>query len=572
MSKFRAGKFGTIATEGGNWVVRTQPHVATRLRRLFQQSKRGRDGELILSATPAHAYELAWVLERYPMDVLCPAAFKDALKAHHDRMEAVHDVLHNPDYAPPLFQLAHPARDYQRVAADMLLRSGHLLLGDDLGIGKTISAICALTERNALPALVVAMTHLQRQWRSELAKFAPGLATHIVRKGTPYDLTRGRRGKKEPFPDVIIITYHKLSGWADELAGVVRTVVFDEVQDLRRHESQKYRAAAHIAHSAHYAMGLSATPIYNYGSEIHNVVDVLAPDHLGTREEFLQEWCKGGGDRKEKAMVVEPEALGTYLREQGIMLRRTRADVGRELPELTKIPHHIDADLAELDRVSRHVAELAEIILTRNDAKNFDKMRAASELDVKLRYATGVAKAPYVAEFVKMIIESGEKVVLYGWHHDVYEIWRDRLADYEPAMYTGRESESQKDHSKHRFIEGDTPLLIMSLRSGAGLDGLQGVVRTGVFGELDWSPKVHDQCIGRYHRDGQGDPCAAYYLISDAGTDPLMADILGVKQSQIEGIVNPGQDLFEHTGDADHVKKLARSVLDKYRPKMRKAG
>src|SRR5579884_3848269 len=43
----------------------------------------------------------------------------------------------------------------------------------------------------------------------------------------------------------------------------------------------------------------------------------------------------------------------------------------------------------------------------------------------------------------------------------------------------------------------------MSLRSGAGLDGLQEDCTVGVFGELDWSPEQHRQCIGRLDRDGQ---------------------------------------------------------------------
>ena len=37
-------------------------------------------------------------------------------------------------------------------------------------------------------------------------------------------------------------------------------------------------------------MGLTATPIYNYAAEIHNVLSVIAPDALGSREEFAREW------------------------------------------------------------------------------------------------------------------------------------------------------------------------------------------------------------------------------------------------------------------------------------------
>src|SRR3546814_11595600 len=98
-------------------------------------------------------------------------------------------------------------------------------------------------------------------------------------------------------------------------------------------------------------LGLSSTPIFNYGSEFFCVVDCLLPGALGTREEFVREWCKSqGGD---KARIDDAVEFGAYLRREGIMLRRTRAEVGRELPALTKIPHTIDADRSEERRVGR---------------------------------------------------------------------------------------------------------------------------------------------------------------------------------------------------------------------------
>src|SRR5690606_4870756 len=109
----------------------------------------------------------------------------------------------------------------------------------------------------------------------------------------------------------------------------------------------------------------------------------------------------------------------------------------------------------------------------------------------------------------------------------------------------GSESFRQKEEAKKRFVEGDCPLFIMSLRSGAGLDGLQGVCNTVVFGELDWSPGVHEQCIGRVHRDGQNQSTNVYYLLATEGSDPIVADVLGVKRAQVEGIRNPDQDLIE---------------------------
>ena len=245
------------------------------------------------------------------------------------------------------------------------------------------------------------------------------------------------------------------------------------------------------------------------------------------------------------------------------MLRRTRADVGRELPPLQKFHITIGADNSALNLVSDRCAELARLILRGQDVNRGDTMRASEEMSNILRQATGIAKAPYVADFVKILIENGEKVLLYGWHRLVYEVWLDQLKEFNPVMMTGSESAAAKQQSKEKFISGESQVLIMSLRAGAGIDGLQYCgCKTIVFGELDWAPGVHEQAIGRVNRDGQPDPVCAYFLVAETGSDPVMVDVLGIKKGQIEGVRNHDSPLFEKIEqDPDHIKKLARAYL-----------
>lgn len=436
----------------------------------------------------------------------------------------------------------------------LYITDGHLVTHN------TAQAICTFTDPSNLPALVVTLAHLPKQWQREVEKFAPKLRTHVIKKGTPYDICKGKKGEKVLFPDVIIINYHKLTGWAETLAGVVKTVVYDEVQELRRSESLKYSGAIHISEQANLKLGLSATPIYNYGGEIYSVVSAIDPGCLGEKDEFMREWCDSY--MADRPKIRDPKAFGSYLREQGIMIRRTRTEVGRELEPLTKIPQAIEADTEALSSIEDSAAELAKIILSQNSLKKGIKMQAAEELSNLVRQATGIAKAPYVADFVRMLAEAEEPVLLYCWHREVYSILNAKLADLGPVMYTGSESGNQKALSVQRFLDGESKILMMSLRAGAGLDGLQKVCRTVVFGELDWSPGVHDQCIGRIHRDGQTDPVMAYFLLSDYGSDPVMSDVLGVKRSQMIGIRDPNADLIEAGQASDHdVKKLAESFL-----------
>jgi SNF2 family DNA or RNA helicase len=551
--------YGTVHLEGNAWKIRCDPHVVLRLKRVFAKISPSAHGTLSLSDTDENARDLSWFLERYPMEVRDQKQLEKRALRHKLRNEQIEQVLAD-GYEPPAFDLAVPARVYQRRAAELLLRAGGLLLADDVGLGKTASAICTFTDARTLPALVVTLTHLPTQWAAEIGKFAPKLRVHVVKKSQPYDLRATRQGQG-PFPDVVVLNYHKLSGWAGVLAPIVNSVVFDEVQELRHRGSAKYEAAEHVVQNARFRLGMSATPIYNYGGEIFSVLDVLRPGALGTHEEFVREWCTQdeGGDR---ARIREPKAFGTHARDAGLMLRRTRSDVGRELPALTKVPHHIEADPEALDRIQSSAAELARIILQQGEQRRGEKMQASEDLNNMLRQATGIAKAAFVADFVRLLVESGEKVVLYGWHREVYGIWRDRLRDLDPVLYSGTESSLQKDEARRRFIEGDTSVMLMSLRAGAGLDGLQHVCRTVVFGELDWSPGVHEQCIGRVYRDGQKDPVVAYFLVAERGADPVIADVLGLKKSQIDGLRDPHGDLIERLdAGAGNVRRLAEGYL-----------
>lgn len=350
-----------------SWVLEAEPHIMMRAKRVFGKLRGAPAKKLVLADTIENARDLEWFLQRFPLLVTPSAYLASRASAHRERESLVNSLLSRV-VPPPLFDLAVPPREYQRLAAQMLLSTGGLLLADDVGLGKTASAICTFADPRTLPAVVVTLTHLPTQWEREIARFAPKLRTHVVKSGKPYDFARlGGRGAQiglpAAVPDVIIINYHKLAGWAETLAPLVRSIVFDECQELRsgfgsRIRPAKYNAAALIAEKCDFRLGLSATPIFNYGGEFFSVLNVLAPGALGDWSEFTTEWCGGSTD---KPRIGDPKTFGSYVRSAGLMLRRTRKDVARELPSLLKVPHHIEADAKALDAVSDACAELARI-------------------------------------------------------------------------------------------------------------------------------------------------------------------------------------------------------------------
>lgn len=252
--------------------------------------------------------------------------------------------------------------------------------------------------------------------------------------------------------------------------------------------------------------------------------------------------------------------MGTYLREQHVLLRRLKSDVGQELPKVSRIVEYVDYDA----KAVHSVEELAHRLAIRATTGSFvERGQAVRELDMMVRQATGVSKARAVARFVRLLVEAGESVLLLGWHRAVYELWLEELADLEPAMYTGSETTGKKNREKERFLNGETPVLIMSLRSGAGIDDLQHRCSVAVFGELDWSPGIHQQVIWRLDREGQTNPVTAFFMVVDEGSDPPIMDVLGIKASEATQIVDPHLGVQRVEEDLTNLQRLVERYLKK---------
>ncbi|MGG6309824.1 SNF2-related protein [Paenibacillus macerans] len=332
---------------------------------------------------------------------------------------------------------------------------------------------------------------------------------------------------------------------------------------LRRTGTEKYSAASLLAESVGNAIGLSGTPVYNQGGEIFNIMEILSRGCLSDWGSFTREWCYGYGEM----VVTDPEQLGEHLRREGLMLRRTKDQVLTELPLKRRIIQEIDADEKAFTREMKTVFNLIERYDTIAD--NFEKGRAKREIAEKARQATGIAKAPYVAAFVRMLLEAGEAVVLYGYHHSVYEIWMEELKTFNPVKVTGTETNAQKEYAKEQFIKGNTNLIIISLRAAAGIDGLQNRANINVFGELDWSPGIHSQCEDRTHRMGQKDSVLSYYLVCGQGSDEQMMEALGFKTAQFAGIMG---EKTESEEDKAIAQVEIGKHLDKVIEKLKKHG
>lgn len=539
------------------WTIKAEPCVTELAKRLFPGCDgRGR-GVARFTAHRRIVGELNWLMQRYPLEIkeADRARWESALDEAREYAVRREQARTQPETAePPKETFSGELLPFQKQGLAFLLASRRCLLADEMGLGKTVQALAFLAASSAYPAVLVVPPHLIRNWQRELERFlSPDgrLRVHVIRGLKPYPL---------PEADVYIIHYLLLRGWKDVLPGQgFRTVIFDEIQELRHNGTGKYSAASLLSEACENAIGLSGTPIYNQGGEIWNVVNILDFHFLGDWESFSREWCYGYNS----AMVAKPELLGEHLRREGLMLRRLKSEVLTELAPKRRLVQEIDWDDAVYRELMKPVAEQLRLLRATDDPSR----RALIEDAIcqQQRQATGVAKAPFVCAFVKALVESGERVLLMAHHHAVMDIYKRELRTLHPGFITGRETDKQKDAAVSAFMSGKSDLVCISLRSASGLNLQQATCV--VFGELDWSPAVHSQAEDRAHRIGQTDSLLCYYLVSPRGSDRDMQDALGLKVSQFVSLmgdapVSPVESALRQVEARERIRRLVERLSE----------
>lgn len=541
------------------WVItKIEPQAAMALKQIFRRIRKSDVAPFMIKAEPDQCADLLWFMQRYPL-VLSPSDQRMLNKQdrHFKQLVTSREMVFQkaPSLPDNIALKGITPYGYQIQAAEFLTVTKRYLLGDTQGLGKTLSAILSLLYANTWPAAIVMDAQLVLQWERVL-KTHTDLRVHIIKTTKMYTL---------PEADVYLFKYSILCGWSDLFAqSHFPFVVYDEIASLRHGtRTEKGNAAKVLSEHAEFVLGLSGTPIYNYGGEIYTIInEFIRPGCLGNEMEFQREWCKSDDVR----VIENPQALGAYLREIHVMLRRTRKEVmGSEKLPFVEV-HEVDYNESEARTFESLLKKLA--ISTLGGDKD-ERFQASGEFSLRLRQLTGIVKAQQVAMYVRMIVESGEPVILCAWHREVYDIYLKALADLKPAMFTGSEDIRQKERNRLAFVNGETNLLILSLRSGIGVDGFQERCAYMVFGELDFSPQIHSQVITRIDRPGQKRDVTILYLICQFGSDPVIQEMLGLKKSQSDGILNPFEDTLQTISsneafEGGRIKHLARDYLARH--------
>ncbi|MBT6468030.1 MAG: DEAD/DEAH box helicase family protein [Thaumarchaeota archaeon] len=525
--------------------------------------------EVIIPDSIESVKQIKLILDRYPLEILSKSVWQRKIVKTYAPKPALPPIKHKLKKAKSGEQFRGKLLNFQKEGLDFLLKSsGNALLADEMGLGKTVQTLSYVaTEKQTFPLLVIAPLVTLQNWQREIEKFLKKKSRNgRINDSLSPSVTLIRTGKSKELPksDIYVINYELLFKRYDDLSKVgIKTVVCDEVHNLRSKTTQKYKSVKKLAAlpSVLYRIGLSGTPIYNRGSEIWPIIDILKPGLLGSFKEFCEYFCYVND--KGKAIVLENKR--TSLRnelQKHVMLRRKKSDVLKELKDKVRYKEVIASDtdyyLEELDKIWKKLEEEQKVAET-----EFSKSASYHRAIQSERQIAGVAKLPHVINFVKNIMEIEESVVVFCHHKVIHKLLHESLQEFSPVSIIGGQSDTLRQDQIDKFQKGESKLMIAGIRAGN-----VGIYLTRakyvIFAELDWSPAIHRQAEDRLHRIGQKNTVFAYYLIGQGTLDDHVANILVDKSYEIDAIMDDTVDTYENK---DKAELILAQIQDKIRSK-----
>jgi superfamily II DNA or RNA helicase len=463
-------------------------------------------------------------------------------------------------------------RAYQKEGFDWLAflwehRLGGIL-ADDMGLGKTLQVLTLIAHARESgerrPFLVIAPTSVAGTWKSEAARFAPGLTVQV--RGA----TRSS-GLAEPFgADVVVTTYAIARLDADAFAAVEWAgIVLDEAQFVKNPATKLHRAISGFRSDV--TIAVTGTPLENSLSELWALLRLTAPGLFPSARKFRERYIQP----IEQGKVPENEEGGPYRqrrlahlrrRIRPLVLRRTKELVASDLPPKQE-------QILEVELSSAHRA-LYEAVLQRERQKvlgllpDLDRNRfivfrsltllrmlslSPALIDANDR-RIGSRKLDVLLERVAELQEEGHRALVFSQFTSFLDLAAERLsAAGIPYAHLDGSSRSREE-IVDGFRDGGQPVFLISLKAGGF--GLTLTEADYVF-LLDpwWNPAAEAQAVDRTHRIGQSAQVFVYRMISVGTIEEKVLD-LQRRKARLFSAVMDDDALFAQALTADDIRGL----------------
>ncbi|HEV2638849.1 MAG TPA: SNF2-related protein [Actinocrinis sp.] len=422
-------------------------------------------------------------------------------------------------------------RNYQAFGARFALAQERVILGDEMGCGKTVEAIAAMAHlraRGATHFLVIAPASVMINWTREVAAHST-LRAYRLHGADMASVTQSwaKNG------GVGVTTFEALRGLIPPPPRLtVEMMVVDEAHYVKNPDTMRSTAVRAWTDKVDRVLFLTGTPMENKVEEFRNLVGYLQPDLVDSVDEID---AVAGSEAFRRAVAP------AYL-------RRNQEDVLSELP-----------DLIQVDEWEEFGAEEADIYREAVASRNFMMMRRAA-------YATGSpdssAKLKRLVEIADEAGECGLKVVVFSYFRDVLDLVCETLGDRATGPLTGAVPPAARQEMVDGFSKTKGHAVLVSQIQAGGVGLNMQAASVVILCEPQVKPTLETQAIARAHRMGQIRRVQVHRLLVTDSVDQRMLEILEAKQGLFDAFARRSETAESIPGALDlSSTTLGRQVI-----------
>jgi len=458
----------------------------------------------------------------------------------------------------PNLKSPEQVRPYQWAAPQMFATGGQnrLLLGDEMGLGKSLQALLCVLSGQYERTLIVCPAVVKVNWANEIEKWTE-LSSSII---------NGRSGDYET-ADVTIINYDLLQHRLDSLcADDYDCIVFDECHNLKSRKSNRTKSALLLVKwpTVEGIIAMSGTPILNRPEEIFTTLSMLKPITFPDYFLFGKKYCAaihngygwdfGGASNIETSDDGVTVPLNHLLKD--VMLRRSMDDprLSEQMPDLLETVLEVEIDREGYDE--KYNTQMDQLEFYRTTGSGSIPPGLLLNILTELRHAAGDAKVDVAVKWaIDYHEQTGKPLVIFAHHINVVERIATRLhaTPHEVRFIAGSTQDKQRQTIIADFQEGKTPFLVCStlaMKEGVNLDAAD----TTLFVERQWVPAHEKQAAARVRRLTQeSSVCHKVVLSAKDTVDTHFDKVVSEKAAVVKAALD---------GTDDDKMKIARSVAD----------
>ncbi len=418
------------------------------------------------------------------------------------------------------------------------LAGGRALIGDDMGIGKTIQALAHIAlNQDQLPALVICPASVKYNWLKEARAWLPNMTSAVV---------EGRSKGTLPDADIVICNYDIISGRLNQLLDAdFNIVVCDESHYLKNSKAKRTEATLTVAQQSKSVLCLSGTAVTNRPNEFFTTLNLLRPNEFPSFFNYGQQYCDGFQTRFGWDFTGASNTEELHHRTRDFCIRRLKQEVLTELPDKVRTIVDIQPSKADLKQYTDlHRSWMDEYELHMNHRT----LPAGFVLNMltALRHECGLIKVPSTVEYIKEYRNiTGKPLVVFAHHADVLNstvklLMEDKDYKWRIAGIKGDMPAHIRQKNVEAFQEGHIDVLFcstMAAKEGITLTRAD----TVVFIEREWVPGWEEQAEDRVYRIGQdSDSVHAVYLSVAKTIDEKFNYVIEEKRKVVKAVLDGG--------------------------------